>query len=145
MEIITFHCVPYSMPKIQRFTKASFSGFGSYNVRLIASNACGTDTVVQTVMVNNTALDLPDYLTGIQVLPNPSNGLFVLELTGTPVGQISYDVMDILGQQVQRGMIDFSGSPARQTIFLSEVAAGQYILRLWDGTRPFAIRLQVVK
>ncbi|MEZ5029787.1 MAG: PKD domain-containing protein [Saprospiraceae bacterium] len=123
----------------------TFSGFGSYNVRLIASNACGTDTVVQTVMVNNTALDLPDYLTGIQVLPNPSNGLFVLELTGTPVGQISYDVMDILGQQVQRGMIDFSGSPARQTIFLSEVAAGQYILRLWDGTRPFAIRLQVVK
>lgn len=123
----------------------TFSGFGSYNVRLVASNACGTDTVIQTVMVNNTSITLPEFLTGVQILPNPSNGLFVLELTGTPVGEIRFDILDILGQQVQAGTVDFSSSPMRQSMVLPNVPSGQYILRLWDGQRPYAMRVQIAR
>ncbi len=122
-----------------------FSAFGSYNVQLIASNACGADTVVQTVTVNNTSIELPDFLTGIQVLPNPSNGLFVLELTGKPIGTVRYDVLDILGQQVHAGSVDFTASPARHTVNMPDVPSGQYFLRLWDGVRPYAIRLQIAR
>ncbi len=122
-----------------------FSAFGSYNVQLIASNACGSDTVVQTVTVNNTSIELPDFLTGIQVLPNPSSGLFVLELTGEPIGMIRYDVLDILGQQVHAGTFDFSASPVRHSVNLPDVPSGQYFLRLWDGVRPYAVRLQIAR
>lgn len=123
----------------------TFSSFGSYNVRLIASNACGTDTIIQTVMVNNSAVTLPDFLTSVQIMPNPSNGLFVLELTGNPTGEVRFDVLDILGQQVHAGTVDFSSSPARHSVVLPNVPSGQYILRIWDGQRPYAMRMQIAR
>ncbi|MCF8238317.1 MAG: PKD domain-containing protein [Saprospiraceae bacterium] len=122
-----------------------FSEFGAYNVQLIASNACGSDTVIQVVQVDNTSIELPAFLTGIQILPNPSNGLFTLELTGKPIGMLHYDVLDILGQQVYAGSVDFNASPLRHAIYMPDVPSGQYFLRLWDGVRPYAIRLQIAR
>lgn len=61
------------------------------------------------------------------VYPNPSSGIYYLELTNSP-GDVEIQIVDIQGKLVQTTTLNALGS---NTIDLSTVESGLYILRLY--------------
>jgi DUF971 family protein len=77
------------------------------------------------------AVDHPERMT---IYPNPSSGVFNLELEGFLGTDLQMEVYDMTGRVVWRESAHPGGSGYFKTeIDLSGVARGNYILRLWDG------------
>jgi PKD repeat protein len=95
---------------------------GTYTVTLIATNACGSDTITDTI----TALvGVENGLLGqVNVFPNPSQGQFVVELTGNDAVAMDVAVFDALGRCVhtQTGAL-------RQAVVLN-ATEGMYLVRV---------------
>ncbi len=95
---------------------------GNYVVTLIATNACGSDTLTDSlsaiVGVQNSILSQ------VQLYPNPNNGEFVVEFDGNASSEMQLTVLDQLGRRIhsQKG-----GN--RQTISLS-LAPGMYMVEI---------------
>jgi PKD repeat protein len=107
-----------------------YGASGTYFVTQIVTNACGADTLVQEVSIINSSTDLPRFLQDVLVFPNPNTGVFVLELTGLPVGVVDLEVVDVLGRAVFQHRLDMSHGHFRQEIALPAASAGSYFLRL---------------
>lgn len=120
-----------------------YTSSGQYFVTLIATNPCGSDTTVIEISVINSSTDLPRFLQDVQVIPNPNNGTFILEMKGLPVGVIDVDVVDILGRAVFQSRLDLSSSHLRQELSLPNVSAGSYFLRLYHGGEMYTHLIQV--
>ncbi len=106
----------------------SYTAAGSYNVVLTASNSCGSDTSLQVIVVSGvTAQNASKVL----VYPNPSKGMFNVEMSGTDVSRIT--VLDVEGRVVVDKTVS-SASVIKSTIDLSAHAKGVYTLRVIGST-----------
>lgn len=97
---------------------------GSYTVTLTASNSCGSNTEVQTIVVSGLATAMTS---GVNIYPNPSKGVYNLEMSGKTAERIT--VLDVDGRIV----LDEAVTPAsvvRTTVDLSKFAKGVYTLRV---------------
>lgn len=74
---------------------------GTYEVTLIVSGPCGTDTFIQSINVGVTSAASNDLSAKINIYPNPTRGTINIEL---PKGFSNYDLdvnlVDVLGKQV---------------------------------------------
>ncbi len=95
---------------------------GSYTVTLIATNACGSDTITDTL---SAIVGVENGLNGqVSVYPNPNGGNFVVELEGNTISEMTVTVYDQLGRIVY----NHAGS-TRQQVELN-VAPGMYLTRI---------------
>lgn len=75
-----------------------FSNPGTYNVTLIVSGDCGTDTLVQSVLITHV---LQEIAADIEIYPNPNTGNFQVRLPGQLSNQeLSFTLVNVLGQPV---------------------------------------------
>lgn len=106
-------------------TMHTYANNGIYQVNLTASNTCNfqnaTQTVSTAVSVDNT-LEIAE----IRVYPNPSNGLFNLEVSGVDQS-VNVSIENIQGQVVYQGVLSGNG---RTELNLQDQAAGIYMLHL---------------
>jgi PKD repeat protein len=118
---------------------------GTYQVTLIVTNGCGSDTFSQEVIIDVSGQDAPEFLEIFEVFPNPNNGKFVIHLEGVPTASgIRIDIVDVLGRQIYADKLDFSASSLKHTIQLPETAAGAHFLRLWHNGKAFTRLIQVI-
>jgi Zn-dependent metalloprotease len=84
---------------------------------------------------NTPVLDLENQLEGVKVYPNPSNGNYTLdfEWEASDVGII--DVYDVLGMRLFSKEINVSGGNNSIEIDLSQLSAGNYIVKLKINNR----------
>lgn len=73
---------------------------------------------------------MPSETSGLKVYPNPSNGLYWLEQSGTAAAQI--EIRDAQGRILQQ----FESSDKQLRIDLQLAAPGLYLLRYQSGTAP---------
>lgn len=106
-------------------TMHTYANNGIYQVNLTASNTCNfqnaTQTVSTAVSVDNT-LEIAE----IRVYPNPSKGLFNLEVSGVEQS-VNVSIENIQGQVVYQGVLSGNG---RTELNLQDQAAGIYMLHL---------------
>ena len=106
-------------------TMHTYANNGIYQVNLTASNTCNfqnaTQTVSTAVSVDNT-LEIAE----IRVYPNPSSGLFNLEVSGVEQS-VNVSIENIQGQVVYQGVLSGNG---RTELNLQDQAAGIYMLHL---------------
>ncbi len=74
--------------------------------------------------------------------PNPSNGIFQVELQGFTTKQLSLEVYDLLGKQIYQKQLTPQVSH-QETLNLSKQPTGMYILKLNDGNRIWTKRLTI--
>jgi hypothetical protein len=106
-------------------TTHSFANAGIYQVILTAQNECNSQNATQTVSSAasaENALEIAD----IRVYPNPSNGLFNLEVAGLDQS-VNVSIENIQGQVVYQGMVNGNG---RMELNIQNQAAGIYMLHL---------------
>jgi PKD repeat protein len=116
----------------------TYATSGSYTACLIATNACGSDTICQSVSIVSTGINTED--AQINVYPNPSNGRFILSMN-TNGEEILLNVYNSTGQLVYTDMIAASQGEISYVINLSDLSAGVYILELNSETIHYIDRL----
>jgi PKD repeat protein len=96
---------------------------GTYLITLIAHNACGNDTLIQSITVSVNTIS-ENNLNLINVYPNPSKGIFTIE--NLNVNDASIRVTDISGRILLETNINRSFSKLN----LNELSDGLYFLTI---------------
>jgi PKD repeat protein len=118
---------------------------GSYNVVLIASNPCTSDTVTtveltgkEMKIIETSINDLSSYT--LKVYPNPTNDHLFIKVGDIRDKNISYNIFDINGKMISS---ESQLSPMQEIIQvdMSQVSRGVYILELTIGTDSGIFRI----
>jgi PKD domain/Secretion system C-terminal sorting domain/Proprotein convertase P-domain len=72
---------------------------GVYDITFIATNACGSDTMVQTVSWTSGIVDAM-YASKIEVTPNPTEGDFQIKMLGENCNPNEVYILNALGQKI---------------------------------------------
>ncbi|MEO0899466.1 MAG: PKD domain-containing protein [Bacteroidota bacterium] len=119
----------------------SYSATGEYEVELIVSNICGTDTFRQSVFV--VLADLENSLTdlGINISPNPNQGLFQVLLSENIQGEIQLGMYDMRGRSVYQE--SWGAQAGNKTIDAGAISKGVYLLRIQLNDRVGFTRIVI--
>ncbi|MFH2095453.1 MAG: M14 family zinc carboxypeptidase [Bacteroidota bacterium] len=117
---------------------------GSYDVMLIATNSCGSDTMIQTIVI--TGIDgTADSGPGIvSVFPNPTEGMINIRFDNFRHVQAGISILDITGRTIVTDMIRIDEDSSLYSADMSEMKPGMYIIMVSteEGSETFRIVLQ---
>ena len=108
-------------------------GLGTHNIWLAATNLSGcysTDTILITVEPCTSIDNLLEEI-DFDILPNPSDGEFIVKLNSFKEFDYSYEIMDMKGLVILKGNI----LEKEFNVDLSEYPAAKYFLRIKSGNR----------
>ncbi|MEZ4685018.1 MAG: T9SS type A sorting domain-containing protein [Bacteroidia bacterium] len=116
---------------------------GTYTVRLIVTNQCGSDTMIQTVRItrpNGLESDLTTLRFSIH--PNPANDQFSIILPDThPGAESNIEILSLEGKVLVKKEV--SGQP--EPVSVDQLATGMYLLRIRQGNKLGIAKLQVIR
>lgn len=122
----------------------TYTTAGVYEVSLIATNGCGSDTLNYTVDHLPTNTSITEDISRWEIFPNPSNGKFTVLLTATPSLEPTYlKVYDLLGQLLYTVQTDFSNGQLVQEINRPDLPKGTYQVVV-ENEKMKAVRRVVV-
>ena len=84
-----------------------YDSSGEYQVSLITSNECGSDTTMKTIQISSTSVEELLGLELLNIYPNPNDGHFVIEIEASPAKILNLDVTNILGQKISQKQLNF--------------------------------------
>jgi len=116
---------------------------GVYTVRVKDANGC--IALIENVVVDVVGTVDPVAAWGIQVLPNPGNGLFHIVAARAPEGDLQAEVLDVTGRRLMYAIWTPQGGNFRETLDLQFLPQGHYVLRLTDGSSNGALLLQIAR
>jgi hypothetical protein len=110
---------------------------GAYTVEVTDANGCST---TETFNITTSIVELEG---GVEatVFPNPSTGLFQLNVNGWTSGELNFTVVDATGRVIRRGQWFATNAMFQTTIDLGQEDAGVYRLLLENEGRPTSIPL----
>ena len=82
---------------------------GEYTIQLIASSACGSDTVTMVVQISTSAIADATVERFFTAFPNPGDGKFILQNTGLS-GSYDLTVFDVTGRVVHSEQLSIMGT-----------------------------------
>lgn len=111
-----------------------FPDNGIYQVRLIATNDCGNDTLIRSVLVNkNVGIEENGATTSLNVFPNPTNQFIKITATQLNDGEWKMNVSDISGKTVMNETLYPSSGTLNKTLDVSELKPGVYFINLQNN------------
>jgi hypothetical protein len=110
---------------------------GAYTVEVTDANGCST---TETFNITTSIVELEG---GVEasVFPNPSTGLFQLNVNGWTSGELNFTIVDAQGRVIRRGQWFATNAMFQTTIDLGQEEAGVYRLLLENEGRPASIPL----
>lgn len=117
-------------------TSHTYDTEDTYEVCLTAFNECGPEEVCQNVTVTSTSILAHTYQGSVSIFPNPSQGLFTVEIEEND--DMTLRVFNLMGQEIQRHAVT-----GRATLDLSGEQAGIYLLQGEVEGKRFTRRLIV--
>ena len=128
-------------PGVSGTTDQDLTGIstGVYIVEVTDANGCSSDETF------NLTTSIQEIAAGVvaSVFPNPSQGLFAVEIAGQTQGAVDYHVLDAQGRMLTQGQWIGAGQLFRETLDLTGADAGLYQLVLVANGQPTAV--QIVK
>ena len=106
---------------------------GEYQVTLVISNHCGSDTSIQIISVPTLTSVNQELNLKWKVYPNPSEGVIHLEWEITGSNYLNIRIMDLHGREIGEAVVHADQRHWRTD--LSERSAGIYLLEISDQKR----------
>jgi PKD repeat protein len=106
----------------------------SYTVCLIVADSCGVDTGCQQVLAIGQSINEEILAAEITVMPNPSGGIFTVEIEQERAENLTGEVVDLSGRVVFEYTFKKQTS-LRKQVDLTGLSSGIYYLRITDGIR----------
>jgi PKD repeat protein len=118
---------------------------GSYNVKLVASNEAGSDSLIKEeyIHVNWVGIGEFDGPHDFHIFPNPGNGLFVVEFATTGNTPATIEVVDSFGKLIRKYPV--TKSDKHITLDLKALSNGNYFIKLNDGIKTVTRQITIVK
>lgn len=108
---------------------------GTYNVRLIVSNDCGSDTIILPVNSVN-AINESANEQGFVVYPNPGTDFIMIQvIQNQNAALINYEICDMIGKRVLSGALQQNNIPQR--ISIDHLPKGMYLVKLIDEQKTY--------
>ncbi len=122
---------------------ASSVGAGTYTIVYIYVDTNGCDGTASQNMVVDVCSGLPTFTdaTELSVIPNPSNGEFVLSFYVSSVDDYVVEVHNALGQILYTEQLNSFSGQYRNEINLSQYERGLYTIRLRSSHNESTIRI----
>ncbi|UPT68735.1 MAG: T9SS type A sorting domain-containing protein [Sphingobacteriales bacterium JAD_PAG50586_3] len=119
-----------------------FASDGNYNVTLIVTNACGSDTITLPVQVIKVGINESAVFSTFDLFPNPASSQVMLQLNAIkPVNGV-IKVVTPLGQIVAEEIIKFNGA-FNKTFDITNLASGIYSIVITTEGNSFSRKLVV--
>ncbi|MCX7742962.1 MAG: PKD domain-containing protein [Flavobacteriales bacterium] len=116
---------------------------GTYTVTLIAYSDCGDSAVAtQVVVINPNVAGIEDEnVLSFGIYPNPSEGVFAINISPIESTEALLQVMDLSGKLILTRTFGSASFGLTDWIDMSEKAAGTYVLKLTIGQYSKTTRL----
>lgn len=121
----------------------TYSQSGTYTVTLTVSNECGAVTIQKQVTVTTVSVDIPEWVDGFTVFPNPNDGRFTVEMKGKSNDPIRFELFNSIGQRIYQRMEDLKSGNLTSIFELSGLPAAVYHLRVSSGESQFTVTITV--
>lgn len=109
----------------------NFPDNGTYYVRLIVGNACGTDTIIKQIYVNKAlSTEESNADTHVILYPNPAKDNLTIMLENPWNGDLVLNIIDMSGKTVRNAQFSKIGESAEMNISISDLATGVYTISI---------------
>lgn len=106
----------------------TYASSGSYDVTLIVSNDCGSDTLTETVMITVDGVSEQAFETQLSLFPNPADRNLTVKYSGSGTGALQ--LTDLSGRVVQEETLQLNAQSQQLDLDIASLAAGIYSLQL---------------
>jgi hypothetical protein len=128
----------YVTSSSNRFMPAVLNDLVAGNIQVHVGNAFSTTGAISQAVANTQEVIPTSSELGLKVLPNPSSGRFVLQLTGNSSSAVSLRITDLLGRVVESR----TGLQAGQSVQVgASYRPGVYIAEIIQGTTVRQVKL----
>ncbi|HOU99122.1 MAG TPA: PKD domain-containing protein, partial [Bacteroidales bacterium] len=116
---------------------------GMYNVQLVVTNSCGSDTASQNinVIIDNIAVTSNEL--SLSAYPNPNNGKFNLNLSSVYTGKITINVFDENGRKVMTNDMNKVTAKMQIPMDLRTIAKGVYRITVQMGDKLIHVNMVI--
>lgn len=122
----------------------TYAAAGTYEVSLIAVNACGSDSMKSSVTITAVGINNTVNAKNVMVYPNPNNGKFNVNFQLDSRDNVTVKIVNLNGQTVYSNNIG-NTSAENLSIDLSELAAGVYTLKVEGVNTQITKKISVLK
>ena len=114
---------------------------GLYQVRLIATNGCGSDTLVYGVYVNKAmGVDENTVDVSLNVFPNPADQYLQVTASQLGNGEWSMNITDISGKTIMTETLYPSSGTLNKTVDVSMLKSGVYFINLSSSGKLHTVK-----
>ena len=107
-----------------------YSSVGTFDVMLVSTNPCGSDTTMQSVdAVSTSIFDLKASFE-LTISPNPNEGVFEIVIETNESDELNWNLYNLQGKSMQEGNLSVSPGTSRQAIDGKNLSPGIYYLKI---------------
>ncbi|MEM7659389.1 MAG: PKD domain-containing protein, partial [Bacteroidota bacterium] len=110
----------------------NYAASGGYEVQMIVTNDCGSDTSYQTVNVAISSLEA-SWIQSLEIFPNPVSDQFEIRGEGLNNTEVKVSLMDLSGKQIWQNEISTNGGTLLHAAAVQNLVSGVYVLRVQQG------------
>lgn len=115
---------------------------GTYDVKLLATNACGTDSVVKSITFIRVGVNEVLNKIGFSIYPNPFSTTATIKIEqATMYSNLVFEMFDMAGRKVTTKLL----VNAETTLNKGDVANGVYMYKVTNGSETLATGRLVVQ
>ncbi len=123
----------------------TFTNPGNYNILLTAFNSCDTATISRSLYIKAPdGITDPDGEVSIMIAPNPSDGIFTLNIHALKAEEMDMTIYDVIGRKLIHRHWGKTAT-IREEINMDEYPSGNYIFQLRYRDRLINGKLVKVK
>lgn len=105
-----------------------YAAIGTYTVLLIASNGCGSDTLIQVILVDG--IENNSLATGVSIFPNPAKNQFNVSFNNDKSSFVTIQFFNLQGKLIQEKQISNVKAGTIVPMNVEGYPNGMYLLKL---------------
>jgi PKD repeat protein len=132
------------IPGADKYIYVANRNLGQYYVTIANSKGCFTASDFITIPTGATGIADTDPFAGLKIFPNPTSGVFILEIDNQVTGELVIEIFTQEGKKIYSHRLEKRTGLLKSEIELSGKPAGIYILNLnlekYSSVRKIVIR-----
>jgi len=117
---------------------------GNYQVSVGNEKGCYTRSDVVTIPTGTTGIDNVDPFEGLKIYPNPTTGMFTIEMDNRVFGELSVKITAENGKEILSKIFEKTTEHFKTEVDIRNQAKGLYFINLWID-KYFATRKIIVE